>query len=135
MWQSMQSLHPQELLMYKYFALILLVLYSNIASADWQYFSESDFSLWYVDLSSLKKNGDTVNVWTYQNFRKPHAGMLSARQKVEISCMQEMYKTVYMQSFSQRDLDSISDSFETNEKYTPIAPDSPMNTLRKLVCK
>jgi hypothetical protein len=121
--------------MNKYFALILLVLYSNIATADWQYFSESDFSLWYVDLSSLKKNGDIVSLWAYQNFRKPQAGMLSARQKIEINCMQEMYKTVYMQSFSQRDLGSISDSFETNTKYAPIAPDSPMNTLRKLACK
>lgn len=121
--------------MYKYFALILLVLYSNIASADWQYFSESDFSVCYADLSSLRKNGDIVNIWMYQNFRKPQAKMLSARQKVEINCTQEIYKTVYMQSFTQPDLASISDSFEVNEKYSPIAPNSPMNTLRKLVCK
>jgi hypothetical protein len=114
---------------------VLLSFFSSSAFADWQYFSESDFSIWYVDPSSLRKNGDIVNLWAYQNFRKPQAGMLSARQKIEINCMQEMYKIVYMQTFSQRDLGSISDSFETNEKYAPIAPDSPMNTLRKLACK
>jgi hypothetical protein len=121
--------------MYKYFALILLVLYSNIASADWQYFGESDYSVCYVDLSSLRKNGDIVNVWMYQNFKKPQAKMLSARQKVEINCTQEISKTVSMQSFNQPDLISITDSFEVTEKYSPIAPNTPMNILRKLVCK
>ena len=79
----------------KKFLFIGLVLASGLTSAEWVQISENDDANIYIDLSTLRKNGNLRTVWQLHDQKKrSEDGTLSSRISWEYDCQSERVRIV-----------------------------------------
>jgi hypothetical protein len=119
--------------------LLLLALTSNVY-AEWIKYSSSQGGYFY-DNSSIKRSGNKVKVWTYNNAKSDDEkakslNTASWRGLDEIDCVNETSKTLSLQTFTKIDLSGDMQIINlTNLVIDYIPPESVTATLMKLVCK
>ena len=123
------------------FMLLLLgLLASGRAQADWTKFDSVEAGTYYLDLDTVKKSGYIRSFWSILDYRLPQKtsrGMhyQSTRTHMEIDCRQ---KTVHILSFSMHAgpmlTGEVIDTQGIMRDWQSIPPDTPLEKLHRVVC-
>lgn len=123
------------------FMLVLLsLLASGRAQADWTKFDSVEAGTYYLDLDTVKKSGYIRSFWSILDYRLPQKtsrGMhyQSTRTHMEIDCRQ---KTVHILSFSMHAgpmlTGEVIDTQGIMRDWQSIPPDTPLEKLHRVVC-
>lgn len=123
------------------FMLVLLgLLASGRAQADWTKFDSVETGTYYLDLDTVKKSGYIRSFWSILDYRLPQKtsrGMhyQSTRTHMEIDCRQ---KTVHILSFSMHAgpmlAGEVIDTQGIMRDWQSIPPDTPLEKLHRAVC-
>ena len=123
------------------FMLLLLgLLASGRAQADWTKFDSVEAGTYYLDLDTVKKSGYIRSFWSILDYRLPQKtsrGMhyQSTRTHMEIDCRQ---KTVHILSFSMHEgpmlTGEVIDTQGIMRDWQSIPPDTPLEKLHRVVC-
>lgn len=124
--------------MKKLLLIILLILMPLSAYAEWQkYGTNRDGDKYYFDISTIKKNGKFIKLWTMEDYKNPtKSGAFSARVYAEYDCKEETEKLLNLTNFSSNLLEgNIIGDFAYNNQPVPIAPGTVHSSLLKIICK
>jgi hypothetical protein len=121
---------------------LTLFLIATNAFAEWTAYGLGvNGTVSFYDSSSIKRNGNKVKVWIYYN-TDPEDKMakslnnFSYRGLDEIDCINETYRTLTLQAFTEPDLrGELKIVNLTDREIDYIAPGTLTATLMKLVCK
>ena len=119
---------------------MIFILHASNVFADsvWVLASEgSNGNKVFVESNSIKKNGSLITYWNRVNLsKKTSNGTSSFKAQETINCKQKEKITRYVQSFSDlNNSGEIIASFNPNDIWRPIAPDSVDWSLYKFICK
>ena len=123
--------------------LSLLLITSNAYAVEWTGFSlneKNGFDFFY-DKSSVKRNGNKVEVWNYTNFGEGSVAksykVYSIRTLDKFDCTNKTFQHFLIQSFTKPNLEGdMKDLTDPNPKIEYIESSrGPHATLMKLVCK
>jgi len=114
-----------------------LLLVTGPAWAEWLWVAESDYADFYIDPSTIRKDGNLRKVWEIQDLKQRHKdGELSRRFRVERDCKEERYKFL---SFSTHSGPMASGTTLTTQlgsgQWDDIPPNSVGETVLKIVCE
>jgi hypothetical protein len=121
-------------------ALLLFLLASQAAHAEWQRVTTTDSGIIYVDDGTIKRNGPIRSFWSLLDYRTPQkaqrgAFFVSTRTHMEMDCRKEM---VHILQFSMHSgpmlTGEIVDSQGVMREWQTIPPDTPLVALFKFVC-
>jgi hypothetical protein len=72
------------------------------AYAEWVKYSTTDDSEIeiYLDPNTIRRNGNSVLIWTLQDFKKVRNGDLSMKLRVKIECKEETVQIISLVSHS-----------------------------------
>ena len=95
----------------------------------------------FYDISSIKRDGNKVKVWSYNNVKQDDKlaksmNVGSMRSLDEIDCVNETYSMLALHFYTNPDLDGNMRSISIPSKEIDyIVPKSTHSRLMKLVCK
>jgi hypothetical protein len=107
------------------------------AYAEWVKYSTTDDSEIeiYLDPNTIRRNGNSVLIWTLQDFKKVRNGDLSMKLRVKIECKEETVQIISLVSHSEnmgKGKITVSGSGKGKPQY--VVPDSSGEELWKLAC-
>ena len=76
------------------YSIILTLLISCPVSAEWTSVANGKESTYFVENSSIRKEGNIRKTWEIENLKKPQKNVSSLRSRVEYDCKQERYRTL-----------------------------------------
>lgn len=122
--------------MVKVLLILLLALISNSAMAKWIYVAgDNSFNKYYFDISTLKRTGNIVRVWTLTDRKSDVDGELSSKILLEFDCKLELDRfisgTAYKGSMGGG---GVSQSYNKVGNWDPIVPDTVSETTFKYAC-
>jgi hypothetical protein len=119
------------------YLIALLMLISCSAWAEWLLLSETTWSKVYVDLDTIKKDGNISSVWAVNDFYSRNKdGELSSRNRVHIDCKNERYRATSFSSHSENMAGGrvlYSDPI-SNPQWTDIAPNTVVRSFANILC-
>jgi hypothetical protein len=110
--------------------------------ANWELYTESSYGEVYVDISTIRKTGEAVKIWTLTNFKVPQNTIgsslehMSTRDLEEYQCEEETMRTISAVGTTGQ-MGSGEITFSENAKiieWTPIVPRSVGASIMHLVC-
>jgi hypothetical protein len=134
------TLNPSVLGLGSLMLVLLGLLASGRAQADWTKFDSVETGTYYLDMDTVKKSGYIRSFWSILDYRLPQKtsrGMhyQSTRTHMEIDCRQ---KTVHILSFSMHAgpmlAGEVIDTQGIMRDWQSIPPDTPLEKLHKVVC-
>ena len=116
--------------------LLLLAVSIGTASAEWKRIVESDTATFYMDISTIRKDGNTVRVWSILDFKeKGRYGDVSHKSRHEFDCKQERLRTLtllpYTGHMAEGQAINIS---KPPEEWFDIPPRSAWATYLEILC-
>ena len=125
--------------MKKLILLITLMLVSLTVRADFVPFgtttSDNQFLL---DYSSKRVNGSTVKIWVYTIYMTPigeYHDTYSSKMLQIFDCKNEIYKSSYIVFYKDKEAKTILNTWNGNDDWKPLVPDSMWGNILKEVCK
>lgn len=116
--------------------LLLIIAASGTLAADWTRQGSTPDVNFYLDLNSIKKNGNLRRVWQLQDRNSPSkTGARSLRAMSEYDCKEDKYRTLQLDTFSGAMAEGeIISTDSTPGQWAFIAPGTPFANTLKLVC-
>ena len=110
-------------------------LITTNALAEWTLVYDGKSFSTYINHSFTRKNGDTVKIWTLDNFKTPQYGWLSSKAQHEFDCNEERVRLLAFihTTDSMGSGDVISTETQIGD-WQPIAPDTINEELWKIAC-
>lgn len=123
--------------MKKLILVLTLILSISPAYAEWVKYSTTDDSetSLFLDPNTIRRNGNSVLIWTLQDFKKVKNGDLSMKLRVKIECKEETVQIISLVAHSEnmgKGKITVSGSGKGKPQY--IVPDSSGEELWKLAC-
>jgi hypothetical protein len=123
-------------------AVILAVVSSSAMAEEWVAVINTDDGgiTVYADKSTIRKEGNIVNIWTLGDFKKAeqigsNQQFLSLKEQYEYDCkeqqMRRLYATMY---FGNMGRGNVLDSSPIHEKWQPVPLGSLNEHLWKFAC-
>ncbi len=126
--------------MHKIVIAMLLAVGSNAALAGWESIGGSDSQTAYADLTTIRRNGDQVKLWSLYDYQvakmstdgKPY---LSMRTLEEYDCKEDQMRllTVSAHAGQMAAGEIVASDFDA-KKWQPVAPGSIAAALLKIAC-
>ena len=122
--------------MLKALLLLITVFTSSSSLAQWELYAEVTEAFLYMDLSSIRKDGNLRKVWVLQDLKqRQKEGGLSFRARMEYDCKEERFRylsaTLHSSQMAQGNL---INSQTGVSNWIDIAPRTAMEDSFKLVC-
>ena len=121
-----------------FFTFALLFSSASVsANSNWVVVDETNEIVFSIDTKSMQKSGDSITFWTRRNYAtRQKDSSLSTRDQLTINCRTRDRTFRLMQSFDgNNNTGKILNTFESDGKWQPIAPDSIMWSYYEFVCK
>ena len=121
------------------YLLALLMLFASPAWAEWTVSGGSDEFTQYIDIATIRRNGNFVKMWDLKDFKTVEKisdySFLSQKVQSEYDCKEERERLLAFSWFSGK-MGSGTVVYSDNDptKWIPIQPDSVAETLWKIVC-
>ena len=121
--------------------LLLLIVVSSSALADWVKVEESNTFTAYADPTTIRTNGNVVEIWTLQDYKAvqvdPTLGAyLSARAQAEFDCKEEKVRDLRLSWYSDKMAEgAVVFLDEDPSNWNPVIPGTGDEALWKFVCK
>lgn len=104
---------------------------STLAANWFQVYSHSEFSS-YVDLDSIKRNGDIVRYWIHIDYIKIENQIIKVRILQETNCENSEYRSlVFVNYYSDGSNKSTNNK---NSDWNVIVPDTIGDVEKKRIC-
>ncbi len=119
--------------------IFITLFFSSIsANAQWTYYSESDDKkvTFYIDHSSIKRNGGISKMWTMQDYADVQKqGQRSIKYLLEFDCKNDSSRGAAFLAFSKQmgSGDVLYQDYK-NDPWRPYTPDSVSASLAKIAC-
>ncbi|MGZ8983615.1 MAG: surface-adhesin E family protein [Methylotenera sp.] len=122
--------------MRKVILMLLLAVMSNSAMAKWIYVAGSDESSFYADISTIRKSGNIVKMWTLsdKNENSNDGKWQSYKSLGEYDCKEEKTRSISKSSFSKNMGGGEVLYTSLIGKWSPIPPNSIGAGLWKVAC-
>lgn len=117
--------------------LVLLMMLSGSAWAEWQLVSSVKDGEVYLHYGTIRKDGNMRKSWSLQNLTiRGKNGELSRRIRLEHDCKNERYRMMTITSHSEpmAEGDMLFNDSLSNPQWKDIAPDTSMATILEIVC-
>jgi hypothetical protein len=115
--------------------LFVLMMLSCSASAAWTEVTENDVGdTYFIDLASIRVDGQKRTVWRLTNFKMPIQKYYSARNRATYDCVRETKTILTTTYFTQRNLKGDSVTDEPSGKVIHVAPNTVDADIMQLVC-
>ena len=106
-------------------------------AADWVRLGENTRGdTFFIDKSSLQRDGDSVTFWVRTNFSVRKHGDLSAKTQETVNCRRRETIIRYMMFYD--DIDNrgrLTSSLDPKDKWKPIAPETAFWSQMLFVCR
>jgi len=89
----------------QFFSVVLYFFlnFINSAIADWTLISDGYLGSVYLDSKTIRQSNNLITAWQLQDFLKPDKnGVKSRRLLVEINCLKETRRIIYLSSYSEQ---------------------------------
>jgi S1-C subfamily serine protease len=118
------------------FALLTALSASGAAAAEWTSQGSTATVDYYLDVSTMRKDGDLRRVWQLQDMKvTSRSGARSLRALSEYDCRQERYRVLQLDTFSgQMATGSLLATDTSLGAWSFIAPGTPFAHTLKFVC-
>jgi hypothetical protein len=100
-----------------------------------------DMGTFYVDMDTLKRTGDTAQIWTALDYRDPQVSQQSkknyksTRMLMEFNCKQSTVRNLALSYHTGKRLTGETLSSEgVVGGFKPVPPDTPIFKIMRLVC-
>lgn len=118
---------------------MLLMIFSSSTWAGWEYVTESTENAYFLDASTLRKNGNIRKIWGTANFFSvPLSGAESSRWLIELDCKEEKVRflehSFHSEPMAGGTVISKVDLPLDGSKWTHVAPRSVRSELMKFAC-
>ena len=120
---------------------VVLLLVSTSAWAEWTLVSASDKSDIYTDTATIRKRGNKVKMWTLTDYKSPQPvrngePILSIKSQYEFDCDEEQVRTVFLMIHAgHMGTGETVHSASPPEKWRPVPPGSVAAKLWKIACE
>ena len=120
--------------------LLVLLLVSAPAFAEWTRVGGNDILDSYADLATIRKKGNTVKMWVLSGYKaaQPFEGetFLSWKAQEEYDCEEERTRKIYI-SFHSGNMGGGKVVYSNADAsgWEPVPPGSIVESLWKLACK
>jgi len=120
--------------------ILACVLASSAASAfaEWTSVAETSQATYYIDLSTIRKDGVMRKVWGIHDLKKLESnGWASVRSRNEYDCKEERYRALSLSSHSEPMAGGtamFTNRFENPDSWRQIPPGTDVEAIMKIVC-
>ena len=120
----------------KVLLLALTLLANGFAWADWVQVASDDKVIFYIDPSTIRKEGNSRKIWELQDLKQSSKeGELSFRARVEYDCKQERSKIMFFSTHSgQMAWGNAIVNGPGDEVWQDVPPRSSSEIVLRLVC-
>jgi len=89
--------------MKKLILVLTLILSISPVYAEWVMFSTADEGEVgiYVDLNTIRRDGNTVLIWTLQDFKQERMGESSMKLRMKFDCKEETSQIIHLVGYSK----------------------------------
>lgn len=117
--------------------LFLLTIRIDAAIAEWTRIVETDTATFYMDISTIRKEGNTVKVWSILDFKeKGDYGDVSHKSRYEFDCKQERIKTLTLLPYAGHMAEGqLINYSRSSEEWFDIPPGSNWAIYLEILCK
>ena len=126
--------------MKKLLIFLVLIFTTLNVNAKWIFVTNADEGSSYLKSDSIRRDNNIVTHWRLLDFKSEKntsdgKRFNSIKSKVESNCKTEEHRTIFMVVYSERMGEGkILDSYNRNEEFTHIIPDTLGHTFHKFVC-
>jgi hypothetical protein len=116
---------------------LLLILPTLAIAAKWEFISASSDQAYFLDFDSIQTGGDSVTFWVRTNYRqRDRDGALSDKVQQSINCARREFVIRYAVFYEDVHNGGkvISQERDNTGQWSPIPPDSVIDSFRKKVC-
>ena len=103
--------------MKKFIFFILLVFIKNVY-ANWLLVEDQKSTQYFVDVESIKTNGNIRKIWTHQEYIEPQKGRKSSVLQVEVDCEKQLIHPLFLSSYKEYNLQGNSTDSDLSKKYS-----------------
>ena len=118
--------------------LVVLMLVSATANAEWTYVSSADdsSSSYYIDIKTIKKTASGHRtIWNMTNFNQSSIdGHLSSKALYEFSCNEDKYKILQITGYSGKSGTGKSIGTDGQSDWMYVIPGSTIEPIQSIVC-
>ena len=124
----------------KLVALILFLLSSTSAWAEWTRAARTDTAILYIDRATIHQQGDLVQMWTlsdYQTFQQVGGNrFLSAKYQYELDCDGGRFRLLYFAWYTEHMGGGEAVAMqEGSKKWQPVGSDTEAEIFWRIACK
>jgi hypothetical protein len=125
--------------MNKFILVVLLIITSNSASAEWRVVGKTDMTFHYYDPMTLRKNGNKAKMWDLTDYivAKKESGKeyKSVKMQSEYDCVEYQHRPIYAVTYSENMGDGqIIANLDGDKNWKPPVPGSVIEALLKIAC-
>ena len=118
---------------------LMLLATATAASAEWTQSGEGESFIHYVDIATIRRNGNLVKMWSLTDYKtvKIVAGQsnFSYKKQSEWDCKDEKGRKLAHTWFTgQMGSGTVNYTDSRTEEWSPIEPESVNETLWKIAC-
>lgn len=114
---------------------LMLGVTSFSVSAAWTEVLQTSTSVFYVDLQSIRRDGNQRTYWWMINHKHPDDGVSSARMRSVFDCKKEIYMDLDFTSFPLPDLNGkAKNMFTPPAEWRHVPPQTIVATLMRWIC-
>ena len=118
---------------------LMLLATAGAAGAGWTDVGENDGLIQYVDLATIRRNGNLVKMWYLTDFKTVRTisgkSYLSSKAQSEYNCKEESSRTLALTWFDGKmGRGKVVFAYSDPDKWEPIQPESIGEVLWKVAC-
>ena len=117
--------------------LVCLMMLAGSAWAEWTKIAVNRSSTFYIDLKTMRKDGDKRKVWIIQDLKaRSERGILSIRAREEFDCTNDTRRSLSLTSHSEpmAEGETLSSTTFSTDSWKDIPPDSNSLIILEFVC-
>lgn len=122
----------------KTFLLSLLLFITASAWAEWAKINEISTEKYYIDPSTIRKDGVMRKFWALKDFKQLNSsGWMSMRFRQEYDCKEERYRGLSISSYAEPMAEGrvmFTNNFEKPDSWKDIPPGTDVEAIMKFVC-
>ena len=105
--------------------------------AEWKWISsDSQGNDFFIDVETIRIDGDFRKVWSYMNSSEGIHGAKSIRSRYEVNCKSERYRYSSLSAFAEKDLKGKQVGSEDGSRnWIDIPPNTNITTFYEIVCR
>jgi len=100
--------------------LFIFLIFVQNAYGKWLLIDDQKITKHFVDIESIKTNGNIRKVWTHQEYSEPQKGIKSSVLQIELDCDKQLVHPLFAKSYRESNLEGNSVESDVSNKSSWI---------------